>query len=98
MIYTQIPATYKYDVLAEAIYSREMEHFHYQLDAVNFTNLLETIEEGAYKQELQGRLASTLEQMAKVDSIYNALTAQIEDAVEYAAAVERATQKRSASA
>jgi len=98
MIYTQIPATYKYDVLADAIYSREMEHFHYRLDAVNFTNLLETIEEGAYKQELQGRLASTLEQMAKVDSIYNALTAQIENPVMYAAAVERAAQKRSTAA
>ena len=96
MIYTQIPSTYKYDTLAEALYSREMEHFHYNLDAVNFTHLLETEVDGPYKQELQARLASTLEQMQKVDSIYTALSAQIEDPVLYAEAVERAALKRNA--
>jgi hypothetical protein len=98
MNYTQIPTVYKYDVLAEAMYARELEHFHYNFDAVNFTHLLANEVDGPYKQELQARLISTQEQMAKVDNIYNALVAQIEDPVMYAAAVERATQKRSASA
>ena len=28
MIYTQLDPSYKYDVLADAIYSREVEYFH----------------------------------------------------------------------
>lgn len=97
MIYSQIPTTYKYDVLAEAIYAREMEHFHYKLDSVNFTYLIANQPEGEYRRELQARLVTTQEQMAKVEGVYNALVAQIEDEVEYAAAVQRAVQKRSAS-
>jgi len=98
MIYSQIPPTYKYDVLAEAIYAREMEHFHYNLDVVNFAYLIADQLEGEYKRELQTRLVTTQEQMAKVESVYNALTAQIEDQAMYAAAVERAAQKRSTAA
>ena len=98
MIYSQIPPTYKYDVLAEAIYAREMEHFHYSLDAVNFAYLIANQPESEYKRELQTRLVTTQEQMAKVEGVYGALVAQIEDQAEYAAAVQRAVQKRSASA
>jgi hypothetical protein len=96
MNYSQLSSSYKYDTIAEAMYSREIEHFHYAFDAANFTHLLGTAEEGPYKQELHARLASTLEQMHKVDSIYSALEAQIEDPVLYAEAVERATLKRNA--
>jgi hypothetical protein len=98
MIYSQIPPTYKYDVLAEAIYAGEMEHFHYSLDAVNFAYLIANQPESEYKRELQTRLVTTQEQMAKVEGVYGALVAQIEDQAEYAAAVQRAVQKRSASA
>jgi len=96
MQYNQLPSSYKYDTIAEAMYSRELEHFHYAFDADNFRHLLATTIDGPYKQELQARLDSTLEQMRKVEDIYNALQAQITDAAEYAAAVERATQKRNA--
>lgn len=96
MNYSQLPPSYKYDVLAEAMYSRELEHFHYEFDATNFRRLLESASDGPYKQEIQARLDSTLEQMHKVDSIYSALKAQIDDEVEYAAAVARAVQKRNA--
>lgn len=96
MNYTQIPTTYKYDVLAEAIYAREMEHFHYSLDAVNFAYLIANQPESDYRQELRARLTTTQEQMAKVEGVYGALVAQIKDQAEYAAAVQRAVQKRSA--
>jgi acyl-CoA reductase-like NAD-dependent aldehyde dehydrogenase len=39
MIYTQLSNDYKYDTLAEAIYSREVEHFHYDFDRKNFEHL-----------------------------------------------------------
>lgn len=96
MKYTQLPDSYKYDTLAEAIYSREMEHFHYDLDAVNFARLIETAPNSPYKMELEARLSSTLEQMKKVEDIYSSLQAQITDQEAYAAAVERAVAKRNA--
>lgn len=95
MEYTQLHFSYKYDILAEAMYSREMEHFHYAFDAANFKHILEKTQDGPYKQDIQGRLDATIEQMNKVDDIYSALAAQIVDQDEFAAAVERATQKRS---
>ena len=94
MKYSQLSPSYKYDTIAEAMYAREVEHFHYAFDAANFEYLLLDMLDGPYKQEIQARLSSTLEQMAKVDAIYDALAAQITDQEEFAAAVERATQKR----
>jgi len=96
MKYNQLSSSYKYDTLAEAMYAREVEHFHYSFDAANFKHLLGVIIDGPYKQEIQNRLASTLEQMAKVDAIYDALVVQITDQKEFDAAVKRATQKRNA--
>ena len=40
MDYNLINANYKYDQLATAIQSRQLEHFHYNLDRVNFIEML----------------------------------------------------------
>lgn len=98
MEYSQLPATYKYDTLAEAIYSRQLEHFHYNLDLVNFNYLIANTPVGAYRQELQGRINSTIEQMQKVSGVYDGLLAQVDNQVEYDAAVVRAMQRRVAAA
>ena len=94
MKYTQLPNTYKYEVIAEAIYARELEYFHYDFDRINFERLLASIEEGEYKENIRQRHADTLKQMANVEAIYDALMAQIDDQDAYAAAVERVTKKR----
>ena len=98
MKYTQLPAAYKYDTIAEAIYARELEYFHYDFDRRNFEYLLGVSTDAAYRANLQDRLASTLVQMGNVESIYNALLAQIDDQEMYAAAVARCTAKREATA
>ena len=94
MNYTQLPTTYKDDTIAEAMYAREMEYFHYEFDATNFRHLIEISPDGPYKQNLQERLDSTLAQMKNVDDIYAALQAQITDPQAHEAAVLRAIEKR----
>ena len=95
MNYTQVNTDYKYDILAENIYSREMEHFHYNFDKVNFEKILETAQ-GEFKANIEQRLADTITQMTIVENIYNALVAQIDDQTAYQAAVARAEAKRNA--
>jgi hypothetical protein len=94
MIYTQLPTNYKYDVIAEAIYARELEYFHYDFDRVNFENILESLPDGSAKDDIRSRLSITIEQMQKVELIIKALNAQIDDTEAYNAAVERMTAKR----
>lgn len=96
MNYTQVPNTYKYDMLAENIYSREMEYFHYEFDKTNFLQMLATMPEGDAKNNIQQRLNETQAQMDIVNNIYNALLAQVDNQEAYAAAVARAEAKRSA--
>ena len=94
MQYTQLQQAYCDDVLAEAIYSREVEYFHYNFDAGNFARLLSVMPAGAYRSDIEARLASTIEQMCNVELIYNALLEQVTDADAHAAAVLRTTAKR----
>lgn len=96
MNYTQLTNTYKYDLLAENIYSREVEYFHYDFDKKNFEQMLLTMPEGAERAAIQKRLQDTETQMNVVNNIYLALQAQIDDQVAYDAAVVRAQAKRSA--
>lgn len=98
MKYTQIPQTYKDDVIAEAMYARELEYFHYEFDATNFRRLLETAPEGPYRDNLTERLEATLAQMRNVDAIYEALTSQITSTAAHLEAVARTTEKRKAAA
>lgn len=95
MNYTQLdePA-YRHAVIAEAVHAREVEHWHYAFDAANFTRLLETEPEGAYRKELQARLSETQVQMARVADIRAALLAQVTDPAAYAQACREAAAKR----
>jgi hypothetical protein len=95
MNYTQLNNTYKYDTLAENIYSREVEYFHYDFDKKNFEEILKTAE-GLYRADIEQRLNDTITQMTIVENIYNALLAQVDDQTAYAAAVARAVAKRTA--
>jgi hypothetical protein len=94
MIYTQLPTTYKYDTLAEAIYGREIEYFHYEFDKINFEYILKDLPECDYRTNIDQRLFDTLGAMAQVEKTMAALKAQIDDEVAYAASVIRATEKR----
>ena len=94
MEYTQLEEAYKYEVIAEAIYAREMEHFHYDFDKKNFEYILETLPEGEYKEEIRGRIKSSLEQKENVETIYTALQTQIDDQEAYAKAVITVTARR----
>jgi hypothetical protein len=96
MLYTQIPNDYKYDTIADAMYAREVEHFHYDFDRKNFEHLLANATDGEFAANIAERLNSTRKQMGSVEAIVTALKAQIEDQAAYDAAVVRVTAKRKA--
>ena len=97
MQYTQLNNAYKYSTLADAIYGREMEHFHYDFDRKNFEYLIKILPDGAYKQDIIRRLEETKAQMKNAEAIMAALIAQIDDQDAYNEAVLKAIQKRQAS-
>lgn len=94
MIYKQLESTYKDDVLAEAMYAREVEFFHYDFDRRNFISILSQMESGPEKKALESRLNETIDQMAAVDNIYKALEEQIADENAHEAAILRTALKR----
>ena len=94
MIYSQLDNTYKYDTLAEAVYGREVEYFHYDFDRKNFEHLLANLPDSSYTQDIAKRLADTVMQMQSVEAIMAALLAQVDDQSAYDAAVLRAIEKR----
>jgi|TARA_R110000824_G_scaffold378385_1_gene569919 hypothetical protein len=94
MEYKQLPKTYKADTIAEAMYSREMEYFHYEFDAINFEHLLDNAPQNADTTDLKKRLTDTRIQMEAVENTYKALEDQITDQAEHEAAVIRTTKKR----
>lgn len=96
MNYEQLPTEYKYDVLADAMYAREVEYFHYDFDRKNFEHLLANATDNEFAANVAERLDATRKQMSNVMAVAEALKAQIDDADAYAAAVERITAKRKA--
>ena len=94
MKYTQLDTNYKYDTLAEAVYGREMEYFHYDFDRKNFEYLLANLPSSEYTQDIAKRLADTTMQMRNVGAIMDALLSQIDDQAAYDEAVLRAIEKR----
>ena len=94
MKYSQLNQTYRDDVLAEAMYGREVEWFHYDFDRINFAKLLETLPPSPYRDNVQQRHDETIDHMATVDGIYAALASQITDPEAHAAAILRTTEKR----
>jgi hypothetical protein len=93
MKYKQLPKTYKADTIADAMYAREVEYFHYEFDATNFEYLINAAG-NADTADIRERFASTRLQMAAVENTYKALEAQITDQTEHQAAVIRTTKKR----
>ena len=96
MIYTQLSDDYKYDVLADAMYAREIEHFHYDFDRKNFEHLLANATDNEFASDVADRLEATKKQLGNVEAIMAALQEQIEDQAAYDAAVIRVTAKREA--
>lgn len=96
MIYTQLSDDYKYDTLADAMYAREIEHFHYDFDRKNFEHLLANATDNEFAANVAERLNDTRKQMGNVVAIIAALKEQIEDQAAYDAAVVRVTAKREA--
>ena len=89
MEYNLINANYKYDQLATAIQSRQFEHFHYNLDRMNFIEMLTQNLSDEYRSNIEKKLSDTISRMAEVESIYEALLSQIDDQTAYDAAVAR---------
>ena len=96
MNYEQLPTEYKYDTLADAMYAREIEHFHYDFDLKNFEHLLANATDNEFAANVAERLNSTRKEMVNVEAIMSALKSQIEDQAAYDAAVVRVTAKREA--
>jgi hypothetical protein len=96
MIYTQLSTSYKYDTIADAMYGREVEYFHYDFDRINFEHLLANATDNEFAANVAERLDATRKQMSNVAAVIAALNAQIDDQAEYEAAVVRATAKRKA--
>lgn len=96
MIYTQLSDDYKYDVLANAMHAREVEHFHYDFDRKNFEHLLANATDNEFAANIAERLTDTRKQMGNVEAIMAALREQIDNQAAYDAAVIRATAKREA--
>lgn len=96
MNYTQLSDDYKYDVLADAMYAREVEHFHYDFDRKNFEHLLANATDNEFAANVAERLDTTRKQMGNVVLIMAALRDQIDNQAAYDAAVIRVTAKREA--
>jgi hypothetical protein len=96
VIYTQLSDEYKYNTLAEAMYAREVEYFHYDFDRKNFEHLLAKATDNEFAANVAERLNSTRKEMGNVLAIIAALKEQIEDQAAYDAAVVRVTAKREA--
>jgi hypothetical protein len=96
MNYEQLPTEYKYDTIADAMYAREVEYFHYDFDRKNFEHLLANATDNEFAANVAERLDATRKQMSNVMGVVNALRSQIDDTDAYAAAVERVTAKRKA--
>lgn len=96
MKYEQLPTEYKYDTIADAMYAREVEYFHYDFDRKNFEHLLANATDNEFAASVSERLDATRKQMSNVEAIMAALRSQIEDEQAYAEAVARVTAKREA--
>ena len=94
MKYTQLDNNYKYRHLANAIYGREMEYFHYDFDRINFEHMVMNTHDGPFKDDLIKRIADVSEQMRNVQAVLSALWAQVDDEEAYARAAEHVTQER----
>ena len=93
----QLDPEYCDDQIAEAMYQREKEWWHYQLDRANFTDIAARLgADSGRAEELLGRIAEIDRQVEIVEAVYSALRARIRSPEAHAAAVERNRIKREA--
>jgi hypothetical protein len=95
MKYEQLNETYHDDVIAEALYARELEYFHYEFDKKNFIEILKLTTNPTDIDHLTNRLDETIKQMNNVEIYIKALKNQIRSEKYHIDAVERAKIKRS---
>jgi hypothetical protein len=97
VVSSQLAPTYKYDVLADAIYGRQLGIFHYQFNITNYEHVLAsgTIT-NEYRAQVTAAIINEQRELDKDQAILAALVAQIDDQVAYDAAVVRAEAKRAA--
>ena len=94
MKYEQLGTDYIDDVIADALYVREVEYFHYQFDKQNFEEMIKQDLPLEYKEQLKARIKETEEQMDKVEQVYQALRKQIRNEEAHKKAVKRTTIRR----
>ena len=94
MKYEQINPMYRDDLIAEALFGRELEYFHYDFDRINFEHILKDLPESEYRTLIEQRHADTVGAMAQVEKTAEALRSQITSLEAHAAAIVRTTEKR----
>jgi hypothetical protein len=98
MQYKQLDQETQDDYLAEAMYSRELEFFHYDFDRQNFQRIADSLPPGKEKDEYLRRVESVNTQVAVVEAVYTALSARVTNPAAHVAAVARTKAKRDAAA
>lgn len=96
MKYEQLSDEYQADTLADALYAREVEFFHYDFDRGNFEKMIESMPPSQFRESIQARLNETLVQMGNVEAIYAALRSRITDPQAHQEAIARCARKRGA--
>lgn len=97
------------DAIAEALYEREKEHFHYALNVANFEDILASLPPEAslwtvgknnepYTMYLARLIAEHQTEMAKVEKTHGALSKQLPAGARRNAAAQRVATKRAARA
>jgi hydroxypyruvate isomerase len=95
MKYEQLDDSYRDDHIAQALYAREMEWFHYDVDRKNFAHMLKSKAlPKAMRDDLEKRIADIAAHQDMVQRVMAALRAQIRSADAHAAAMERTRLKR----
>ncbi len=94
MKYQQLEQDYRDDLLADALYAREVEYFHYDFDRTNFVEMLRVLQKGDYRNEIEERLKQTEEQMRRVACVYAALLTKVVDVEAHKRAVGRCKERR----
>lgn len=94
MKYEQLGTDYIDDVIADALYAREVEYFHYSFDKQNFEEILKNDLPLNYKSQMENRIKETEMQMERVEQVYEALKKQIRNEETHKKAVKRTTIRR----
>lgn len=108
IVYQQLTQDEMDDAIAENLYGREVEHFHYELNRRNYVEMLKTLpvgddrgtpeeqEQAAYRAYIEGLVKTETAARDKTEHTYEALEKNFADPTRKAAAIDRAVTKRAA--